>query len=66
MKRISCCGAWCAGCVLWAHSIAGVYLVLAEGTAHEVVVDGQYAVGTFGASHKGRFVIVYCHCMKVV
>lgn len=56
MKRISCCGAWCAGCVLWAHSIAGVYLVLAEGTAHEAVYDGQSTVGIFGASNKGLFI----------
>lgn len=56
MKRISCCGAWCAGCVLCAHSPASVYLVLAEGTAHEAVYDGQSTVGTFGASNKGLFI----------
>ena len=64
MKRISCCGAWCAGCVLCAHSLAGVYLVLAEGTSHQVVVDGQYAVGAFSASYSGG-VIGCCHISVV-
>lgn len=57
---MSCCGARCAGCVLWAHSLAGVYLVLAECALHEVVVDGQTAVDTLGASYDGGFICWHC------
>ncbi|MBP3350063.1 MAG: hypothetical protein J6L03_05480 [Bacteroidaceae bacterium] len=39
-RFVLCCRAWITRCVLWAHSLACVYLVLTVGTAHEAVCDG--------------------------